>query len=83
MFDVIKGIKPARPTYAESAVMISDTHWNFIKGCWKDDPLERPPISVATPHLEDMYCEAQPPWHMSATKRRDAMFNSQLSLLHV
>lgn len=68
MFDVIKGIKPARPSSVESTISISDSHWEFIMSCWKDNPLERPTISVAAPLLEAMYCEAQPPWHMSATK---------------
>ncbi|KAF8588101.1 kinase-like protein [Ramaria rubella] len=70
MFEVIKGIKPARPSTFESAIEISDKHWDFMECCWRKDPLDRPPISVATPRLEAMYSEAQPPWHLSVTKRK-------------
>jgi hypothetical protein len=70
MFDVIKNIKPHRPSAAEAAVPITDAHWDFIESCWRGDPLERPPISIASPILEAMYCEVQPPWHISVVRRR-------------
>ena len=69
MFDVIKNIRPVRPSPAEAAVPISDSHWNFIESCWRAQPLERPPISIASPALEAMYCEVQPPWRLSLTRR--------------
>ncbi|KAF9455687.1 kinase-like domain-containing protein, partial [Collybia nuda] len=51
IFDVVQGIRPPRP---ESAKM-TDPIWDVVQSCWKQEPEERPGMSMVNAWLQTVY----------------------------
>ncbi|KDQ65064.1 hypothetical protein JAAARDRAFT_52980 [Jaapia argillacea MUCL 33604] len=42
IYDVLKGVRPARPLEDPSKPLMSDSLWSLVQWCWAQDPEDRP-----------------------------------------
>jgi len=56
IFDVIKGVRPKRPTF-EEAPQLTDELWQLMTDCWDHDQLKRPSAGEVLNRLYTMHAE--------------------------